>query len=318
MTWIAYLTSRAGVHPLATLDTLLKGLTSYPFDEKWDGLRYVAPWFAALLRGSSVVGLFLLLCSARGRLLAVVLFSALAPFAFTWQIPGGAGWRFTLVAYPFYLIASFFALSTAASLVLPSVRARLKESLALHRRRWIVSAAGMILVLAGLPFVPRYWRYLLVREAALRDGAFSIVASPENDLFFGENWYDSVEIGNITGRYSHGARALIRFPVFMRADSRLTFRLQPYSDQPQPARTVEVSINATPVSVLSLKWNPEKVGSYEATVPKEVLHDGFNRIELKADGSTTVPPTESRFVGLKAGQDVAFFLWYVRVTPTTH
>ena len=39
----------------------------------------------------------------------------LLPYAFTWGIPGGGEWRFTMPAYPFYLVAAALALVTTAS-----------------------------------------------------------------------------------------------------------------------------------------------------------------------------------------------------------
>jgi hypothetical protein len=56
------------------------------------------------------VGLVLMAATPQGRLLWVLLLGTLLPYAFTWAIPGGGEWRFTLPAYPFYLIAAALAL----------------------------------------------------------------------------------------------------------------------------------------------------------------------------------------------------------------
>jgi hypothetical protein len=163
--------------------------------------------------------------------------------------------------------------------------------------------------------LPRWWQYLLVREAAFADGAFSVVAGPADARFFGDGWYAPVLAGNISGRYSHGMRATMFVPVFDRRDTRLTFRMQACSTEPEPAREVRVSINGTEVSALHVVWNPRRAESYDVAVPEGLLRDGWNRVDLLADGSTVMPAGESRFLGLDAGQESSFLLWYVRVAP---
>jgi hypothetical protein len=43
-----------------------------------------------------------------GRFLLLML--SVVPYAFTWHINGGGEWRFTMLAYPIYLIASAYAI----------------------------------------------------------------------------------------------------------------------------------------------------------------------------------------------------------------
>ena len=104
MGWLEYL--RTGFAPLQLLKTGLIGLTSYPFLNKWSGLDYLSPWIGRFLAVASLAGLVLFVTSPAGRLLLLVLVSSLLPYAFTWPVPGGAEWRFTLHAYPLYLIAA--------------------------------------------------------------------------------------------------------------------------------------------------------------------------------------------------------------------
>jgi hypothetical protein len=115
MSWIEYL--RTSFPPRRLVEFGLRGLTVYPFANKWRGLDYLSPWLARGLAGASLVGLALFLRSSTGRLLLVVLVTALLPYAFTWPIPGGAEWRFTMHAYPFYLIAASLGLTQAVALV---------------------------------------------------------------------------------------------------------------------------------------------------------------------------------------------------------
>jgi hypothetical protein len=120
MSWLDYLRSGFGLGRL--LRTGFTGLTTYPFANKWQGLDWVTPWLRRILAPASVAGLLLFTRSPAGRLLLAVLFTALLPYAFTWNVPGGAEWRFTLVAYPFYLLAAALALTRAAALLRGAVR----------------------------------------------------------------------------------------------------------------------------------------------------------------------------------------------------
>jgi hypothetical protein len=115
MGWLDYL--RAGSPLAQQAKTGLVGVTTYPFHNKWHGLDYVSPWLARPLALAAVAGLLLFLRTREGRLLLVVLLTSLLPYAFTWPILGGREWRFTLHAYPFYLIAAGLALATAGGLL---------------------------------------------------------------------------------------------------------------------------------------------------------------------------------------------------------
>ena len=92
--------------PVRTVETMVVGLTTYPFTNKWRGFNHWLPRAGRWLSWSALVGLALFLTSSRGRLLLIVLGMSLLPYAFTWPIRGGAEWRFTQHAYPFFLIAA--------------------------------------------------------------------------------------------------------------------------------------------------------------------------------------------------------------------
>jgi hypothetical protein len=113
MSWASYLRTGFGAGQLVR--TGITGLTTYPFANKWQGLDWWTPWLRRLLAPAAVAGLLLFTRSPRGRVLLVVLFTSLLPYAFTWPVPGGAEWRFTLHAYPFYLVAAMSALLWGAA-----------------------------------------------------------------------------------------------------------------------------------------------------------------------------------------------------------
>jgi hypothetical protein len=123
-----FLRTRAAADPIGTAKTGAIGLFWFPFENKWIGFDY---WYVGLRRflmGMAAVGLVLLATTRRGLFLWALLLATLLPYAFTWSIPGGGEWRFTLPAYPFYLIAAALALVTTVHR-LPAFAARV--------RRWI-------------------------------------------------------------------------------------------------------------------------------------------------------------------------------------
>ena len=147
MGWMQYL--HTGFRPFHLIDTGLTGLTTYPFANKWDGLDYVSPWIGRVLSVASAAGLILFLGSAAGRLLLVVLVTSLIPYAFTWPVPGGAEWRFTMHALPFYLIAAWLALTRAARLVRPAAFADLGRRLRERRRALVIASAAAVVLALG-------------------------------------------------------------------------------------------------------------------------------------------------------------------------
>lgn len=124
-----YLRGRVGRDPIGTAKTAAVGLFWFPFENKWIGFDY---WYVGLRRflmGMGAIGLVLMAATPQGRLLWVLLLGTLLPYAFTWAIPGGGEWRFTLPAYPFYLIAAALALVVTARSVPRAIR-RLRGTIA--------------------------------------------------------------------------------------------------------------------------------------------------------------------------------------------
>ena len=107
MNWAHYLATTFG--PVELARNLARGLTTYPFSNKWLPYNLWLPGLATALRLASLGGLILFVKDGAGRLLLLVLLTTLLPFAFTWGVSGGSEWRLTLVAYPFYLLAASFA-----------------------------------------------------------------------------------------------------------------------------------------------------------------------------------------------------------------
>ena len=127
MSWGQYLATSFG--PVDLVRKMVVGLTIYPFANKWLPYTLWLPGLATVLRAFSLGGLVLFSRHRQGRLLLVLLLTALLPFAFTWEITGGREWRLTLVAYPFYLLAAAFA----ADRTVAFLRARATRSAAVAR-----------------------------------------------------------------------------------------------------------------------------------------------------------------------------------------
>jgi Dolichyl-phosphate-mannose-protein mannosyltransferase/PA14 domain len=126
MGWLDYL--RAGSPLVEQAGTGLRGLTTYPFGNKWRGFDGLGAWLGTPLSLCALAGLVLFALRPVGRLLLVVLVTSLLPYAFTWRIPGGAEWRFTMHVYPLYLLAAALAIVTGVSLGAQRVRRRASSS----------------------------------------------------------------------------------------------------------------------------------------------------------------------------------------------
>jgi 4-amino-4-deoxy-L-arabinose transferase-like glycosyltransferase len=289
MGWMQFL---HGFRPFRLLDTGLTGLTAYPFANKWAGFDYLSPVVGRVLSVASVAGLLLFLGSPAGRFLLIVLVTSLLPYAFTWEVPGGAEWRFTMVALPFYLIAAWLALARAARLLDPSARRDLRARLRVRGRAGAVAgaaAAGLVVAAwAGLSALT----YLRVRES-LRAGEPAMIAAGARDwFFFGPGWSRPERRGLVTVRRAEHAPAVVWLPFSVAGDQRLTLRADP---GPSAARSnLDVSLNGSPVARIALEWDDKRIGSYELRLPGERLRPGRNRLELAPAG---------------------FVLWYLRIVP---
>jgi hypothetical protein len=297
--------------PLETLDVLVPGFLAYPFRNKWQGLEYLSPTLVEVLIAAAIVGLVLFLRSAEGRLMLIVLFGALVPFAAIWQTRTGAQWRFTLFAYPFYLIAACEAFRAAGSLARTALRRRWRGAVSVRWTRLAAIAAVSIVVAVAARGLPSAWRYLVVREAAANEDAYSIVPGHGDRLFFTKGWYPPASVGAAVGRYSRGASASIWVPIFAERPLRLTFRMQACAPGTAPARDVHVLVDDADAGVLAVFWDDQRARDYVVELPS--LTVGWHRVDLRAEGSSVIPRGETRYVGLASGSETAFFLLSVQV-----
>ncbi len=314
-TAMQYVAARFLGHPIAEIDTAARGLFAYPFEIKWRGFT---PWvrgLGPLLRWLSVVGLLVWIWQPAGRFLLLMLFTSLAPFMLTWRLPGGGEWRFTMPAYPFYLIA---ACSAAVWLVAGA------RALAADRPRTFAGwrAAGLLpkvaataaLVIAGA--LASFWSpYFIARESLLRGESTSIAAGDNDEVFFRTGWTGLVQAGAVISRFALGERSTLVVPLPEQRDYHLVLRMDPVPLTAAAVQRVRVVINGREAGAFDLTWDAQRVGAYTIDLPARDAPRGRARFEFVADHVSPVGQAVTMFPDLANATSVAFRLWYVRVTP---
>ena len=301
-TTAGYLGSQARSRPIQTLDTFVLGMTTYPFQNKWGGFVPWISWLGAFLSWAAVIGLILLVGSPPGRLLLVVLAGSLVPYAFTWKLI--ADWRFTEHAYPFFLIAGCLAISEAVTLAAPSRLLGLIHPRPDWRR---VAFWGSVLAAigTGLWLVLRVFPFLVVREALAANENVTVAAGERDGAFFAAGWSGTATWGAVTARVSEGGRSIVRLPLPRASDYDLTIRLDPFprptADAADHLPAVQAFVNDHLVATFDLRWNPDRVGAYEMSVPRNVTTNSENRLVI-------VPKA-------KPGGPDRVTCWYVRIRP---
>lgn len=268
--WHSFLLEGRG--PLGFIDTGLVGLTAYPFMNKWEHFDYLGAWIGPLLAVASIVGLLLWPFRPRGRLLLVILFASLLPYAFTWDIPGGGEWRFTLHAYPLYLIAA----ASAPGLVRVSFRT-LRARWIAHRQRVVVCAAAAAASLAAVYIALCGLAQARVREDVALGRPATMAVGPRDVFFFGDGWSWPERKGHIFLRRAGSAGADVRLPLRAGRPYRLTLRLDP-----ETPSVAAVTLNGARVTDLTLIQDDRRFGRYEVDIPPGLPRDGANALHIRA------------------------------------
>ena len=311
---LAYAAERFTTRPITAVDTAFQGLFVFPFENKWGGLRWV-PYVSGALRALALAGLFAWLWIPAGRIAILLLLTSLTPYMLTWSLPGGDHWRFTMHAYPFYLVAAAFA---AAVLVrhgkgLAATRLRAISAASVSWRRITVHAV-VALGLAATLFLERYWApMLMARETLAAGDAVTIQAGENDEAFFAEGWSDLVATGAVTARFAVSTEATVLVPLPEKRPYVLALRLDPLPDRLD--QRVRVFIDGTLAATHPLTWSADRVGSYEVAVAPD-LAGKIVRLTVVADTIAPAGAAASRYPGISETQPVAFRMWYVRVRPS--
>ena len=300
--------------PVAGLDKATIGLFVWPFSVKWKGFSDWLPALGQILSWFSMGGLLLWLWRPDGRLLLLILYSSIVPYALTWNVGGGGEWRFTEHAYPIYLTAASFAIVWGAQWFVRACRGRLVWDHDVARRLATagVMIASLVLAWAGLQKLP----YFVAREALAGGDAVTITAGGRDSAYFISGW-SRPEVGEtVSVRASLGDIATIRVPLPADTDYWLTLRMDPAeTTNPAMQPRLTVFINGRRLSDLSLTRNPVRMGAYRLRIPRDAASRTFSRLDLVP--SHTVPAGNAGvpFSWLPAEAPVAFRLWYVRLEP---
>ena len=300
--------------PVAALDTMARGLVTWPFESKWRGFRAWSPHLPELLRLAAVAGLLLFLWQPTGRLLLVLLFCALLPYALTWNLGGGDAWRFSEHVYPIYLVAACAAIVAAWRLSVTLARRPATWRAGATRQHAIRAAiTTAVALLAGAAFflLPP----LVAREALAAGEPVTIVADRRARALLVGNWSGPHRDGNVTVRAAQSTEVGVRLLLPRPMASQLTLRLDPPETTANGVSTVSVFLNRQHLGTVHLMRTPARMGTYRFRVPAEYTTGGLNRLDLIA--SRTLPAREAgaSFGWVPAGNEVAFRLWYVRIEP---
>jgi hypothetical protein len=314
---VSYVRDKIATRPYEVLDTVLQGVTWYPFMNKWDGLdRWkwgLGNW--AMIAG--LAGLVVFAATAWGRLLLVVTVTSLLPFSLTWTVD--PDFRFTVYMYPVLLVAAAVACAIAVRVPSALLTSRpLGVGATWQSFAWRPFVATMGTALVVLWFIGRISPSLVFAEALKAGDDVSVTAGARDGASFGRGWADLVVSGNVSSRIATDEAELrVRLPEAREYSA--TLRMdpfpQPIGDDPVRLPRADVVLNGIPVATIGVRWTPGRVGSYPIVLPRAAVRRGINRLVLRvvppAPGSSDLasPPRP----GLTDGDALA--LWYLRVHP---
>lgn len=273
-----YLKMKMTSRPYQFLNTAIIGMTSYPLNNKWSGFDYWSPIIGRLLYGSAIVGLFLLLLSGEGRLILVVLFASILPFAFTWHIKGGAEYRFTVHAYPFYLIAACYALIR----FLHSLKAsQLAQISAYVKARGRSVAGGIAAAIAVLMLAWFSYRALQMKQFGETLAAGESVTIPaDGSAFFADGWSGVVRMREEQVRISTGTESVLRLPLSAGNDHNLSLILDSLNVDPGSQTQLRIFLNKSEIQTIQLEKTSGSI--YKVSIPKQSAHSGANDLRLQS------------------------------------
>jgi hypothetical protein len=303
--------------PILSADIALRGLTTYPFTNKWNGLNPWHRYLGRILSWLALAGLFGWLWNSSGRLLLLLLFTALVPFMVTWTVRGGAEWRLTLFAYAFYLVAAFWVLDRL-------VRAlrnlyldwRAFQVWNIPRLRAVQMASVLVVLVAGGVIWAFLMPYFVARESLLAGKPTAIMAGSRERWFFGDGWTEPVVTGNVVARFTTQPLSTITIPLPETRAYDVVFRMDTLNYRNAPQQRVEITLNGMPVGTFDLTWTKTLVPEYRARFPVEAVRAGKNELTFKTENLVEIGRAGRAFRQVPRTQVVGMRLWYVLVTPS--
>jgi hypothetical protein len=306
-----YIGSKLSHLPIGTLDVGLTGLFVRPFVTKWDGLDVWISGLGSLLKWLAVAGLAMMPFFAKGRLTLLVLLTSLIPYAFTWNIGDGGAWRFTMHAYPFYIVAAVLAVAAMSRAI----------ALAMTKRPfpWIPTVRRAALVLAAIAAASAVWSltlpWLVVREMIEKRESVSIETGGRDWAFFRDGWSRTHVDGAVSVRVSRVDRASVFMPLPDKRPCVVVLRLDPVA--PAAQNMLTVLFNSQVVGRFHMDWNPLRVGAYRIPLPASWEKVGTNELTLIPDAMTSAGSAGARFAWMDPSERIGLRLWYIRILPDT-
>jgi dolichyl-phosphate-mannose-protein mannosyltransferase len=309
-----YVLGKLKARPIATLDTAAIGVFVWPFTVKWRGFTLWSIWLYRILWWSALAGLLMFLWSPEGRLLLVILCTAVLPYCLTWNVGGGGEWRFTAHVYPIYLVAATFALETLVRSIVEFAPRQTMPPVLARARVARVAAVGVTIVVACAAY---YALPLFITREALAGGEAAMIQAGDRDrVYFTGPWSAPEPQGNVTVRAALGTIVSIRVPVPQRREYLLTLRLDPAETaDPQLQPKVTVYMNGQVLAQLHLARDPSRVGTYRMRIPPSIAGRTFGRLDLVSSHTVAASDAGPRFDWLPADAHVAFRFWYLRLEP---
>lgn len=305
-----YVRTKFAERPIGTLDTALIGLFWQPFVTKWNGYAHWITGLGSLLQWLAVIGIAAQAFFPAGRLLLVILFGSLVPYMLTWNIADGGAWRFTMHAYPFFLIAAAGVPMAAWRLVrglqrVPSAERRVAlRTVALRVSAALAVAVTGVVVYVGLP-------WFVAREGILNGEATSLETGARDLLFYRSGWFPPRRDG-VTVRVSHGPRSVVRLPLPDKRAYDIVLRLDPVTASAPSA--VHVLFNGHLVGMFRLGSDPQRVGSYRFRVHENMIWRR-NELTIVPESLIAAGTAGERFGWIDPSEQIGVRLWYVRVLP---
>ena len=274
-----YLSAHLRREPVRTFDTVALGMTQYPFANKWRGFDVWLPYAGRVLSWLAIAGLFLFFTTRERRLALVVLAGSLIPYAATWQLI--ADWRFTLHAYPFFLIASVAAVVIPVQVVRRIKSAKLGERWQPGRRAVLAGAAVVLSAIAGWFLLARVTPALAFAEAIGLGDPATIRAGERDGAFFGREWSEVVTSGNVTTRVARASSGSLAIRLRRGAEYEGLARLDPSPAPLRPGEAVspvQVLVNGRTIATCDTGSTPERIGVCRFLIPQDAVHDGRNTL----------------------------------------
>ena len=313
MTAREYVAGKFAQRPVRAADTAFMGVVVQPFVTKWNGLHAVIGAASRVVVWLSIAGLLMLPFTPGGRLLLAVLATSLVPYAMTWNIGGGDAWRFTMHAYPIYLLAAAYAAASIVGAAHRLVRGSLWSATWRRPGRGTVAGAVAVgLAAAAVPIARVGLPWLSVREALAQGEDVSILTGERDTVFYRSGWSAPHHDG-VTFRVSQAERATVQLPLPARAPYDLIVRADPVA--PGVQRQLTVLFNGHLVSRVPLTWDPQRMGSHRIALRPDVVRVGRNQVTLVPDVLVPAARAGPAFAWLPADRRLGVRLWYVRVLP---